>query len=231
MVKRAREWQRFEPLRIEAYFGSPYVGDVYAPLDGILLYAAIEGSDIFEHAQTPGIDLDYDPAIVPLAICQFSDGWFYKCSFAKWSAYVDGVSYWNRRADQDAADRYLHTELEVGKGPDKAYHTAISYRSASLACWYAVGDMQAIGKLLEQVNHIGKKRESGWGHVLQWSVKRAQDDYSLFGPNREPMRALPVQFVQERFGEWPIDWPLSRRAYRPPYWSVRNVDDVFVPKE
>jgi len=222
---------KIEKLCITAQLGSPYAGDVTAPLDGILLSLACARAfgGVLSFAE-PGQTAQVDYALAPLDVETFSGGMFYACSFAQWGQCVDGVTFWNRHADFDLYRRYTSIgNVNFTKGPSKAYHTPIAYRSSPTVRWYCRGNADDIADLLRYALHIGKKQAQGFGHVVSWRIERAREDYSLFDKDGNPTRAIPVAYIQERFGSWPVHWPLARRSYLPPYWSPDNVADVFVP--
>jgi len=200
-----------KPLLVTAHLGGPVAGDTTLPLAGILLSAAYERA--YGHALAlaqpgvPAVEVDY--SLVPLVQEQCELGVFYACSFACWpDTRSDGSTAWNRRADVD---------LIATSG------------TAHYVQWYCVGDQGAIADLLTRVVHIGKKQAQGFGYVLSWNIERAPENYALFGADGHPARALPLCYIRERFGSWPIEWTLARRAFRPPYWDIRNVTDVFMP--
>lgn len=222
-----------KPLLVTAHLGSPVAGDPSLPLDGILLSAAYERR--YGHALAlaqpgvPAVEVDYSLSPLMQVSCEL--GPFYACSFARWPEHsADGSITWNRRADVELfAELTDAAHLETGKGPYKSYHVLLPYRSAHYVQWCCIGDRDAIADLLMQVVHIGKKQAQGFGHVLAWNIERAETNWSLFDADGRPARALPLCYILERFGSWPVEWTLARRAFRPPYWDIRNVIDVFMP--
>lgn len=225
---------RFRPLEVTARLGAPYAGDPAAPLDGTLLSVACAraygGKPAFAE---PGQVFDFDPGLVPLEREIFGGGdWFYKCSFAQWpEPYTDDFAYWNKRTDIEAAEQYANVDsIEIGKGETKNYRVTIPYRSSPLMRWFCVGDEDAIADLLTEVVCIGKKAAHGWGYVLEWSIKRMKSDYSIFDAEGFPTRAVPLGYLTEKSGGYPIDWPIANRGYRPPYWANENITTVVLPR-
>jgi CRISPR type IV-associated protein Csf3 len=227
----------YRPLVVEARLGSPYVGDPTAPLDGILLYAAM--SDLYSGelpAWEPGQTAEYDPAIVPLQVVNPGPDWFYACSFAQWGAYTEDVDHWNKRFDMPQVD-FLSDKtrkLEIGSGPYKAYYQQIYYRHALSLWWCCVGDQDRIGELLKPMDHIGKKTSQGWGHVIEWRITWSDHDYSLFDANGYAMRAIPSIYYYplldtEGFKSVPININFAGRGFRPPYWAKENQGKCIVP--
>ncbi len=209
-----------KPLLVTAHLGGPVAGDTTLPLDGILLSAAYERA--YGHALAlaqpgvPAVEVDY--SLVPLVQEQCELGVFYACSFACWpDTRSDGSTAWNRRADVDLIATLTDAaHLETGKGPFKAYHVQLPYRTAHYVQWYCVGDQGAIADLLTRVVHIGKKQAQGFGYVLSWNIERAPENYALFGADGHPARALPLCYIRERFGSWPIEWTLRGARFARP---------------
>jgi len=63
---------------------------------------------------------------------------------------------------------------------------------------------------------LGKKREMGWGAVIDWTVEACADDYSVTGPQGELMRPIP-------------DPAGTVYGIRPPYWLPRHQVPCRVP--
>lgn len=217
---------KFEPLKIQAYLATPYVGDYGVPLDGILLATAMERHYGAPPAVAVGHVPDYDRNLVPLAIEDAdTDHWFYRASFAAWSSYTEGVSQWVKRFNVLEAMEYynLKRQVVINKGDYKAYLEPIYYRHAETLTWHVMGDYQAISDLLTDVHGIGKHRNEGWGAIKQWIIKRADNDYSLFDGDAL-MRPIPFDYVNEAS----ILWMPKFMAYRPPYWAKVNEGHCYL---
>lgn len=225
----------FEPLVVEAQLTTPVVGEFTAPLDGILLWAALvdEAPPAFE----PGRPFDYDPARVPLRIIDPGPTWFYQCSFAIWGEYTEGRAYWNKRLDSIEAEHYTNARsVNIAQGHYKAYHMPVQYRHGLSVCWRCVGDAAAIEALLSRVVGIGKKYAQGWGAIGAWRVSAAPMDihsesWGIWDDAGTPLRAVPWGYFMRRAPREATDRSVQAwRAFRPPYWATRAVGQCMMSR-
>ncbi len=97
--------------------------------------------------------------------------------------------------------------------------------------WWAVGDPQAVARLLAGVYGVGAKRNVGHGWVAQWTVEEVAEDWSLLRPEDGaggplvPARPLPVELAPE--GWWDLE--TCRRTY--PYWRRDGRELLAVPPQ
>jgi len=94
--------------------------------------------------------------------------------------------------------------------------------------WYLVGDREWIATRLPLVTALGKKRAMGFGVVCDWKVEEISEDWSVWGPNGELMRAIPLEDIPT---DRPVDFAIMESyAIRPPAWYPANQVRVAIPK-
>lgn len=95
---------------------------------------------------------------------------------------------------------------------------------APLIEWYGIGDPQAILDVVSNIPFIGKKRTSGYGEVIEWSVEQGELD-GICGHFGEPLRPIPTE-------RWVHggDWIPVEAAWKAPYWEIRNRTKCYVPE-
>jgi len=212
----------YSPLKITARMMSPVLGDIALPLDSILSYLIHREQYGREELTTPGaasqVDGSKDTSLPLARVNEEGPLWFYAASFAQWGAYVDGGDHWNKRF---AAGRtkYLNgskTSVDIASGRYKSYHMPIFYRHSLEITWYALGLPERIRHLLPHMTHIGKKTSQGWGAMREWTVEPCSQDWSVYGPRGEVMRAIP-------------DERGMVSGFRPSYWYAKNQAKCLLP--
>lgn len=72
----------------------------------------------------------------------------------------------------------------------------------------------------------------GWsrrgGEVGRWSVEPFESDWSVWGPEGQPMRAIPTEGLKPRYRPDGSEWRRMEIAYRPPYHRAMRAD-CYVP--
>ncbi|WP_128645065.1 hypothetical protein [Rhodococcus sp. BS-15] len=123
------------------------------------------------------------PLELPLARCTLAgqDNWHWSATFAWPDGEVAGphVQYWSSRPDQHALDQLsdgLPALVSERQGRYRARVMPLPLTIASALVWRAVGDPDAVLDLLGGVRTIGRKRSSGHGHILNWTVEEAAAD-------------------------------------------------------
>lgn len=157
-------------------------------LDGLL---ASEMRENYK-AECRARGIDYEPydsnaeptrLDLPLARCTLSgpDNWHWSATFAWPDGEMPGphVQYWSSRPDQHALDQLsdgLPALVSERQGRYRARVMPLPLTIASTLVWRAVGDPDAISDLLVDVRTIGRKRSSGHGHVLDWTIEPTAAD-------------------------------------------------------
>jgi len=118
------------------------------------------------------VDLD-----LPLARCPLpgSDQWHWlaTCGMPEQVAGTTRVHTWTGRVDardlEQVAAR-LPATVSARQGRYRARRMPLLVAPCRTIVWRAVGDPAAVEKLLAGIDAIGKKRSSGEGRVLSWSI-------------------------------------------------------------
>ena len=175
----------FVPLLIRACLagGIAHATPWGIALDGLLaseiwhtrkasLYAAGQATPSLAEVSDPE-DLD-----LPLARCPGAGGpswhWAATCSFPEGlPAGLPDVRYWTGRLDSRAAEHAaerLPARIPERQGRYRARNMPLLVTVTPSAAWHAVGDPDAIRRILTGIRAIGKKRSHGEGHVLSWDI-------------------------------------------------------------
>jgi len=89
--------------------------------------------------------------------------------------------------------------------------------------WYANGDEDEIGALLEGLVGLGRRCNSGHGQIDSISICGADEDFSLVLPNGRPARPVPIE-------EWTgdkTDLRIEMATCVPPYFDVSDRECVI----
>lgn len=192
----------FQPLRIRAYLQSGVLSDGYLPIDGILYshhvrnhWGAEEISLPNQSYMPPGKRLASLPHLPLKQINSHTKDWYYAASFAQWPAHtVMFQDAWSKRLDLGLVHLLDQKTKRVdpASGKYKGYRMPVFGRSALWVEWYVVGQQDAIEQLLTFVLFLGKKPAQGYGAVLRWEVQTWPEDWSVYGPQQQLMRAIPA---------------------------------------
>lgn len=214
----------YEPLVVTAHLRCGVVSDGLLPLDS-LLYAAQHrearpGEQVATRSRDTAVEHAGGTDMLPL---QVIDGqgplWYYAASCAVWpSSVADGVDHWSKRLDSQYVKllEQQRARVPTSGGRYRGYRMPLAYRHALTVTWYAVGQMARIRALLALCSHLGKKREMGWGAVIDWTVQPQADDWSVRGPAGQLMRPVP-EATGVLYG------------LRPPYWLPRHQSPCRLP--
>jgi len=216
----------FEPMRITAQLGCGVVSDATLPIDSILYYIAMRKAHGPQDATEPGGHSGTSPLKVsmPLKLINPGPKWYYAASFAQWSEPVaEMTDYWNKRFDQQYSDIVdfggRRGKVLVEQGKYRAYHMPMFTRHALTVTWYAVGNIEAITKLLRFMPYIGKKTAQGEGEVLRWTVEKWPHDWSVLKDGKL-IRAIPTDDNQNGF----------YCGFRPSYYMRSNMAYCYIPQ-
>jgi len=89
---------------------------------------------------------------------------------------------------------------------------------------YCVGDPAEIARLLQNVSHIGKKRSSGFGEVLQWHIEPAIMKSPLDCIIRDGKLIKPLPMDAAREHGIKVDGPVYQIGWTPPQWNPSGFD-------
>ena len=208
-------------FRISAVMASPVIITSHATLDGLL------GALLFDALQ----DVDAAHAAIPIR----STGGLFHASAARLlgvtSARKTGFVAGLRAAHDIAVDRVErnkhgepHKALGLARRGDFGnVASAYTAHAAAVVEWTAEGDGDRVIELLQGVYAIGKRRNAGFGEVLNWHIEQADDD-GMIGADGRVLRPIPV----ETLGPGRDD-VVSDAAWRPAYWNPRHRAACYVP--
>lgn len=151
------------------------------------------------------------------------EAWYWACSQGVFGQLAEQIEYFHKRIDPMRAEKYVDFEGRRGRvviagGPYKAWRHPVVVRLTAQVTWYCVGDGEEIERMLEtHVHYIGKYRGRGYGLVREWVVEPWEHDWSVWGPDGEPMRPIPHEEGTEMC------------RLRPPYWVPGNQQLCLVP--
>lgn len=232
------------PLRVRADLaaGLAFTSPWGIALDG-LLAASVWGETKAElvaqgkygqralHQQNPP-DLE-----LPLARCTAAgDFWHWSatCSYPVGRHPDQQVHIWTGRVDRrdmGAVAARLPKVISSRQGRYRSRRMPLLVTACSAVTWHAIGDLAAITALLAEVTSIGKKRSTGEGHVLRWTVTPAPDldtftaahlhpDGSLGRPT--PSGCFPDGWAGPTGGE-------GTAGLRPPYMHTSRQHTLRLP--
>jgi len=177
----------FAPLRVRAHLatGIAQAAPWGIALDGLLASQLWEDhkascreigrgyTRALESIDPPDLDL-------PLARCEPTGGpwhWAATCAWPENPGRLD-VHTWTGRVDARELEQVasaLPKTVSSRQGRYRARRMPLLVTPCTSVLWHAVGDVDRISELLDQVVSIGKKRATGEGHVLRWEVTAAPD--------------------------------------------------------
>jgi CRISPR type IV-associated protein Csf3 len=168
-----------------------------------------------------------------LAVYEMGETWCYCISSAELHGdYGTELHHWNKRFDDALAGQYLDQgaltrlhKINTGSGAFKSYHQPLYCEVIERLVWYALGDLDRLQSLCQQIVSLGKKRMAGEGRVLRWEVAPvdAPDHRWLWRAPGHLARPVPLVMVP--------DWQGLQAycAYRPPYWLPCHQTVCAVP--
>jgi CRISPR type IV-associated protein Csf3 len=215
------------PMRIRAHLLDGRVAgtEPYFPLDSILAAEWIRRNHPgqFYNPPPPGVKEGWIES--PLPFERRGDPWYYACSFNQAEPLTEYVAYWHRRFD-DQLERYIDFQGRRGKiseqsGRYKAYRMPLNILILPCLEWYAVGDLEAVRELCQDIAAIGKKVSQGYGIVDRWEIEPWPEDWSEVREGK--LTRAVFDLPEETTGR--------RRIYgvRPPYWQRENQFEVWMP--
>lgn len=209
-----------KPLKITAklFDGRIATTDGYLPFDSILAAAWMKRYHPEKYFNSdPSIEEVITPEL-PLAKLA---GNIYAASFAQFNKAGEETAYWHKRFDSQLAEDYAdfggrRGKVDIKSSTYKAYRMPLNIMLAPVVIWYVVGSKREIESLLEEIPALGKKTSQGFGQVMEWTVEKIEDDWSVWKEG-ELMRSLPDPAGDS---EWGV---------RPPYWFLPNIVRCRMP--
>lgn len=194
-----------EPLTVTAQLeaGVAHAGPWGIALDGLLasvLHMRAKAqllADGGEH--TPLVDqVDVEDLSLPLARCGEGGDWHWAATCAWPGEHARSqppeVVTWHSRPDHrhlvDLTGEDLRQHIDEDSGRYRRYAMPLLVTLTDALVWRAVGDVEEIRSLLSGVQAIGKKRSTGHGRVLNWSVEPSRELEAWAAAHTHPDKTL-----------------------------------------
>jgi CRISPR type IV-associated protein Csf3 len=185
-----------QPVIVRARLLRPMVWYDPPTLDGLLAGAVVR--DATMGRGVPDIDEAYD---IPLPV---SCLWRNESGHPLWAASnfwpvgdaEAGIQYQHKRAITGKHSRGKGGRLKIGRPSGRHMERRVPYPTleATEIEAQAIGDKEEIGHLLESIQFLGKRRNTGLGEVARWEVSAGQfcELETLIGEGHTLLRAVPV---------------------------------------
>ncbi|HQZ85624.1 MAG TPA: hypothetical protein PLB21_08380 [Actinomycetota bacterium] len=228
------------PLRVTATLrhGIAHASPWTVALDGLLAsqlwthhkHTQPPGPPALEQPDPPDMDL-------PLARCTADPLWWHWAATCGWPDPVPQdpeIRYWGTRLDHRHAEHTttgLPQHIHDSKGRWKAYWMPLPVTVALSLTWHAIGDPEAVARLLEPITAIGKKRSQGEGRISSWRVDVVDTLDPFTAAHLSPTGALARPCPAACLTGHPdiIDAGPGYAAVRPPHMHHSRRTDVRLP--
>lgn len=119
--------------------------------------------------------------------------------------------------------------------PSKGAHRDVMVPSPIVMCreveWRAVGDPEALRRLLAPLAYIGRRRNTGEGKVLSWSVTEVHGVDPAAFVHTDDARATLIRPVPPACAEaLGVPYDIGFYALRPPSWVPGRMQDLAITK-
>jgi len=216
---------------------TPYASyDPWCPtLDGILGYVWWRrrlGRRRFYNTSVRA-DQPVSDADLPLARVVVGDEWVWACSApVPRPPAKEALRYYHKRFDEQY-ERHLDLGrarrgvIQTATGPYKSHRVPLRIVATPALDWYVVGDAEALGSLLDEIQFVGKRYSHGHGEVLRWEVTPVDEDRSVVWEGRLT-RPVPYAAVRQ-YALVQGSYAPARRGIRPPYHHPQMQRACVVP--
>jgi len=231
------------PLRVRAHLatGIAQAAPWGIALDGLLAAQLWEQHKADCRADGAGytraLERDDPPDLeLPLARCEPAGApwhWASTCAWPESPGRLD-VHTWTGRVDPRELEQVaaaLPLTVSGRQGRYRSRRMPLLVTSCTSVLWHAVGDVQAVTALLDDVASIGKKRSTGEGHVLRWEVTPAPDLDAVAASHLHPDGTLgrPVPDPCHQLAVPAADGGRGRAGIRPPYMHRARQHELHLP--
>lgn len=233
------------PMRVRAHLASgiAHAAPWGISLDGLLaseLWAEQKASCRESGAGYTRAMEQQDPPdlALPLRRCEPTTGpwhWSATCAHPDQNHDQVDVRTWTGRVDARALEQAatgLPKTVSDRQGRYRARRMPLLVTPCASVTWHAVGNVDAVRKLLDQVTSIGKKRATGEGHVLAWEVTAAPDLDEFTAGHLHPDGSLgrpTPEACRNRCGSEVLDGGQGRAGIRPPYMHPSRQHTLTLP--
>jgi hypothetical protein len=125
------------------------------------------------------------------------------------------LTYLYKRFEPNFASSLRKKKVDIGRGHFRDFKLSRPYIPVPEVTFYACGDVEYIGGLLEGLVGLGDDVRVGFGIISKYEVEELSEDYSLV-KDGQAMRPIPISMCEEFEAKVPL-------AYKPPYWDPQNV--------
>lgn len=192
-----------EPLCIRAEIE----GRIALP-SGPMAIDALLAAMVARRLALPPLLLPGDALPIEIPIERAPGGAFHLASFSVGSFERFGVKWVNRRFPIAEAQTLGSTKIRtisIKAGPCKSYRIPLpaGHLADDALTWYVVGAREPIAALLAHCSYLGKRRATGLGRVVRWTVEpciKWGDGFPVVDPGGTPTRTLPADWPGVREG-------------------------------
>lgn len=210
-----------EPLHItlELRVGSSMAGYDLLNLDNLLARCVVDEATAWEGL--PNADTDAYLLPVPLH-CLWRDPrglplWA-ATPFVPFGTVVRDASYWHKRQQSGEWTGTKRGTFTITATKGRYMERRVPLPTTVASAWEAtcIGNLEEIGRLLEPLTHVGKRRSNGFGAVRRWVIREVEV-FSLVedGKLSRPLPGLAVSLLD---GMFPQGAPLPL-GWTPPQWK------------
>ncbi len=226
----------FVPFEVRIALGSPVILSYpWIMFDSLLAHLVLERDHPDLLQILPCRDpVDIGDIFLPLAKVDFElDGrktYLYRASCSRFMPTSLGVAHLRKKI-AESNFQYLSTkkrQIDVVRGPFKAYDMTLISLNARECIFYGVGDIYKVQRLLDNLNGLGKKRAAGYGRVTRVNVEQISGDLSFYHPSWGYNRPFPIKYQAiPAGGHEPHAQAIL--TYKPPYWSKNMATLCYAP--
>lgn len=215
----------YKNMMVTMHMAAPVVVSGFLYLDGILAAAVMKeklGETYFDMKPDESKLIEVD-----LPLEKRFGVW---CTSIGYGDNREFVGSWTKRWDNKNDDivnfgNKGKVRVDIACGYFKNYHMPLVIKSYKTITFYARGDVKEVERLLmTYITHIGKKASQGYGEILNFTVEKIAEDYSLV-KNGKPTRPIPID-ADIKFED---DVQLFKHALLPPYWRTDNLVACYMP--
>lgn len=210
----------YQPLQIEVEIKPPlYLSNPYIYLDGILSYLCMRDAlgDYFWNLDSKEV-VDISPLQLPFK--KTDDVWHASIGIMNKPVLKKDTIY-KRFTDKeiDKLNVKKQSKIRTNAGYFKDFMINQPLIITDKVKFYCNGDKKELTRLLDNLDHLGKKTSIGGGYIKNTKITPTNEDYSFFKDNTI-LKPLPAKLdvLPPREGDvW------LRCTYKPPYWDNTNV--------
>lgn len=214
-----------KPIKITAYLTQALAGNP-PMLDSLLMYQVCRNNNLPFIDRKSKIIYDELPKL-PLKEFEIEGKKLYACSDPICSdSEATDVEYFTYRISPKAYDLIIPEKLKnllIASGCYKMIRKPIRTEKIKNIVWFAVGNIEEVRKLLNQIYSLGGYKKMGYGRTSRFEVEEIKEDISLSCENIL-MKTIPCEKEPTFEG-----CRISYGAFRAPYWHPVNYTRIIEP--